>query len=303
MSAGPAARSQTVAFVSLVVAFVFFAGNYVVADAIPGVDPVSLVILRWAIAFFPLLGIAVILERPRFREVLRHWPWLIALSMLGLLGYNLLLYYSLQYVDALNASLINAFNPALISLAAVFVLREKLTVIGGLGILIALMGGLIVLSGGDPAVLLNTGFGPGDLLMIGAIGAWTAYTIVLRKAPPIPPITSTAIQAAVTVLVLIPFVAIGGLDLPDGGAEWGAVLFIGLLPSVLSYLLWNRALVVIPAARAGVFMNLITVFTALYTVIAGHPYSIAQLTGGAIIIAGVVLANARAFRSQARIPG
>jgi drug/metabolite transporter (DMT)-like permease len=65
---------------------------------------------------------------------------------------------------------------------------------------------------------------------------------------------------------------------------------------VLSYLLWNRALTVIPAGSAGVFLNLITVFTAAITILAGHPYTAAQVIGGLIVIAGVILTNAPSLR-------
>jgi drug/metabolite transporter (DMT)-like permease len=69
---------------------------------------------------------------------------------------------------------------------------------------------------------------------------------------------------------------------------------------VLSYLLWNRALTVIPAGNAGVFLNLITVFTALFTILSGHPYTFAQIAGGVIVIAGILLTSARGRRGRAR---
>jgi drug/metabolite transporter (DMT)-like permease len=98
--------------------------------------------------------------------VLAAWPWLIALSVSGLLGYNLLLYTALKHTDAFNAALINAFNPALITLAAAAFLRERLTRRAVGGVLIALVGVLVVLSNGDVGKLLHAGFGTGELFMI-----------------------------------------------------------------------------------------------------------------------------------------
>jgi len=65
---------------------------------------------------------------------------------------------------------------------------------------------------------------------------------------------------------------------------------------VLAYLLWNRALTVIPPGRAGVFLNMLTVFTAVLTVLLGQPVSAAQVLGGIVILAGIAITNARAFR-------
>ncbi|MGB4778152.1 DMT family transporter [Microbacterium sp.] len=307
-------RAVIVAVVSLLGATLFWAGNYIIgASAVEEIDPISLVLLRWVIALVPLLVIAQVVERPAWRQVLRAWPWLVALSGLGLLGYNLLLYAALQFTDAFNASLINAFNPALITLAAAVFLRERLTPLAVVGILTALVGVLVVLSGGDLAALFGAGggfgagfgagFGVGEALMIGAICAWTAYTIIGRRAPKLPPITATAVQAAVVIVVLTPVsLATGGPTLPGTPQALWALVFIGIFPSVLSYLLWNRALTVLPASGAGVFLNLITVFTAAFTILAGHPYTPAQLIGGVIVIGGVVLTNARTLLPRRATP-
>lgn len=291
-------RPLIIAIVSLLGATLFWASNYIIGEAVlKTMDPLSLVLLRWMLAALPLIAIAQIVERPRWREVLRAWPWLLALSSTGLVGYTLMFYSALQHSDAFSASLINAFNPALIAVAAAVFLGQKLTPTGIVGVVIALIGVVVVLSGGDPAALATTGFGAGQLLMLGAVSIWTAYTIIGRRAPRLPPITSTAIQAVFTVLIVAPVsLATGGPQLPVSGEAVSSLILIAVFPSVLSYLLWNRALTVIPAARAGVFLNLITVFTVAFTIIAGHPFAVGQLVGGVIVIVGVVVANATAFR-------
>jgi drug/metabolite transporter (DMT)-like permease len=295
-------RTLIVAITSLLGATLFWAGNYIVgAGAVESIDPLSLVLLRWSLAVVPLLAIAQIAERPQWRQVLAAWPWLIVLSVFGLLGYNLLLYTALEHTDAFSASLINAFNPALITLAAAAFLRERLTRRAVGGVLIALAGVLLVLSNGDLGKLLQAGFGTGELFMIGAIAAWSAYTITGRLAPPLPPITATAIQAAITIVVLTPFsLAAGGPALPSTQRAIASLAFIALFPSVLSYLLWNRALAVIPAGKAGVFLNLITVFTALFTILAGHPYTLAQIAGGVIVVAGILLTSTGRLRGRSK---
>nr|WP_217509357.1 DMT family transporter [Pseudarthrobacter sp. C4D7] len=281
-------------------ATLFWAGNYVVgAAAVHSIDPLSLVFLRWAIALVPLLLIAQLVERPSWRAVLAAWPWLLALSVFGLLGYNLLLYFALEHTDAFNASLINAFNPALITLAAAVFLRERLTPLAVAGVVMALAGVLIVISGGDLGRLAAAGFGTGEILMVGAVVVWTAYTVIGRLAPRIPPITATAVQAALAVALLAPVhLASGGLAVPTAGSALASLLFIAIFPSVLSYVLWNRALTVLPAGGAGVFLNLITVFTAVLTMLAGQLHTAAQFVGGAIVVGGVMVANASAFRRR-----
>ncbi|RRR96980.1 DMT family transporter [Glycomyces terrestris] len=297
-TARPSRRAVWTAVAALVGATLFWAGNYLVGQrAVETIDPVSLTLLRWALALVPLAVAAQLLERPDWRAVARAWPWLLALSAFGILGYNLFLYGALEYTDAFSASLVNAFNPALITLAAAVFLRERLTALSVGGVVVALAGVLVVLGDGDPAALLEGGFGTGELLMVGAIAAWTAYTVAGRRGPRLPPVAATAAQAGAAVAVLAPVsLASGGPALPGSGAALGSLLFIAVFPSVLSYLLWNHALTAVPPGRAGVFLNLITVFTAVFTILAGQPWTWAQVAGGAIVVGGVVLANAGALR-------
>jgi drug/metabolite transporter (DMT)-like permease len=289
-------RSMLVAALSLVAATLFWAGNYVVGKiAVAELSPLSLVYLRWLLALVPLFLVAQFVERPSWRQVLRAWPWLLALSFFGLAGYNFLLYAALQFTDAFNASLINAFNPALIVLAAVLFLRERLSVAAVVGLLLALLGVLVILSKGSLPTLLDARHNFGDLLMLAAIVSWTAYTIIGRQAPRLPPITSTALQALIVVLALTPVAAVHGIDLPQSAGTAWSLAYIAVFPSLLSYLLWNRALQTIQPAKAGVFLNLITVFAAILTLLMGQALTLAQVLGGTIVIAGVVLANKEAF--------
>lgn len=276
---------------ALVGATLFWAGNYVIGEAtVREVSPLSLVALRWLIAALPLLLIAQAVEKPDWRAALRAWPWILILSLTGLIGFNLFLYAALQHTTAVNAALVTAFNPALISLAAALLLRDRLGAVGAVGVAVAFAGVLLVLSGGDIAALFASGFGTGELLVMGAILAWTAYTILGRKAPRMPPITSTALQSVVgAVIASSAAFASGGITLPPPGAPSWALLYIALFPSVLSYLLWNGALRVIPPSRAGVFLNLITVFTVIIALFIGVPVSLAELLGGAVILCGIAL--------------
>ncbi|MFK0005402.1 DMT family transporter [Paenarthrobacter sp. NPDC090522] len=281
------------AYASLAAAALFWAGNYVIgARAVAALDPMSLAFLRWLLAVGPLFLIARFMERPRWREVFAAWPWLVAMGILGMLGHALLLYTALQYTDAFTASVVNAFNPALITVAASILLRQRLSLVTFGGVLLALAGVLIALTDGDISHVATAGLGLGEWLMIGAIVVWTGYTIVGRRAPFVPPITGTAIQAAVSVLVLgLVTVLLGGPELPGGPGEFFSLGYIAVFPSVFSYVLWNRALMVIPPSNAGIFLNLTTVFTAAISAVMGFVLTPVQILGSSIVILGVVLVN------------
>jgi len=285
------------AIVFLVLATLFWAGNFVFgAAALETVDPLSLTWIRWALALIPLIVVAQLVERPNWRAALRHLPLLALLGVLGITGFSLMLYYALEFTSPLNASLINAVNPALIViLAAVLpgVLqgghREGISWRSGLGILIGLIGVVIVITDGDVLAIVRNGLNPGDLLMLGAILAWAIYTLVGRRIHDVPPITATAIQATAAVVLLTPFALVNGITWPSDPAGWGAVGYIVVFPSIGAYLLWNAATRRVPAATASIYINLMVVFTALIGLPFGFGISLVQVLGGLLVIGAVVL--------------
>ena len=112
----------------LVLATLFWSGNFVVGQAaVASMTPLELTFWRWALAAVPLLAAGPLRGTPDWRAVLRRWPVLLLLSVLGMSGYTLLLYSALGHTSALNASLITAANPALIVVMAIFLLGERTT--------------------------------------------------------------------------------------------------------------------------------------------------------------------------------
>lgn len=291
--AGGRSKARAVAF--LVGATLFWAGNYVVgAAAVRSISPLSLTYFRWVIAVGPLFLIAHLVERPAWGEVWRRWRLLLVLGVLGLAAYPLLVYQALRHTSALNAALINSFNPAVIVVVAAVVLRERVGWRGVLGVGVGAVGVMMVLTGGRLLDVMRMQYNTGDLLMLGAIGCWTAYTVLGRGMRGVPPIASTAVQALIVVLVMTPAAVTGGVGIPGSVEGRASLLFIGLFPSVVAYLMWNSALVTIEAGRAGVFLNLITVFTAIASVAQGRALTGPQVVGGGLVLAGVVVASGRA---------
>jgi drug/metabolite transporter (DMT)-like permease len=284
--------SKGVAVLCLVGATAFWAGNYIVGEtAVRSIDPLSLTFLRWTLAAVPLLALAQLIERPDWRAVLRRWPLMLLLSLLGMAGFALALYEALRHTSAVNASLISAVNPAMITLVAVVVLRESLGWRGWSGIVLSLLGVLLVILAGSGSALSTFEVNFGDVVMIFAIAAWTAYTILGRRLHGVPPITATAVQSALTALVLLPVVAFTGVTLPtDPPAIW-SVAFIVVFPSIGSYLLWNLALRTVPASSAGVYLNLMTVFTVAAGLLVGTRIGAMEVLGGLLVLGGVILTS------------
>lgn len=283
-----AARRPVLASLLMSGAALFWALNYQVASAVLAeMTPVSLTFWRWLIACGPLFVLAWVLERPDWRIVVRRLPRLVLLAALGLLGYNLLLYWALHFTTPIGAVVINAANPALIVLLAVVLTGQTVSRRGVLGIVVSLAGVLLVLSQGSPAALVQEGVNTGQLFMLGAILVWSLYTI-WGRVEGVGPITSTAVQSLIAVIALSPWAVSGHAPLPGSGAGVLGLLLIAALPSVGSYVLWNTATGMVSSAAAAVHLNLITVFVVIIGLFRGQALTLADLVGGSLIVVGVV---------------
>lgn len=290
------------ATIALVIATLLWACNYIVGGiAVQTLTPVELTWLRWLLACVPLLILAQVVERPNWASVLHYWPRLLLLAALGVGGYNLLLYTALQFTTPQSASLINAANPAVMVVLAAVLLRERIGWRGIVGLALGLVGVLLIITDGALASVLTRTPNAGDVLMVGAIVVWSLYTIVGRGLP-VPPITATAVQGTFVAVLLAPVALAGGVRWPADSAIGWAVIFIAIFPSIGSYVLWNTALKSIPPGRAGLFLNLITVFTVVIAVVLGAQLTTPQLIGGVIVFAGVALSTLRPARALAPQP-
>lgn len=276
-------------YLFLALANLFWAGNYVFGEMVTReISPISLTFFRWAFAVLPLIALAWLVERPDWRAAWREWKLHLLQSVLGLTGYTLLLYAALGLTGAVNASVISAINPATIALGAAIFLHERLNRVQSLGIAVAFVGVSVVLTGGDLGQLIEHGFGVGDLLVIGSVIAWTVYSLISRRLET-PPITATSVQAVFAVVTMLPLIAFTGVSLPSttGGAL--GLAYIVVFPSMAGYALWNIGASRVGPARAGIFLNLLPVFTVLIALAFGATLEVPALVGGAVVIVGVWL--------------
>lgn len=275
----------------LILANLFWAGNYIFGKfVVTELSPTWITFLRWALALLLLLPLSYWLEKPDYRSILKTSTVpLIGLGLLGVIGYNLFLYAALIYTSPVNASVVNTLNPAVILLFSSILLKERMNIIQISGFIVSLFGVLFILTNGHLAYVFDIQYNQGDLYMLGAILVWTFYSI-LGKRIPVPPITATAISVLFSVLILLPFVIMQPVNLLElSPRAISGIVYMWLFPSVCSFIFWNAAVRNLGANQSAIYLNLLTVFTAMLSVLLGNPLTFSQLFGGALVIVGVIL--------------
>lgn len=281
------ANSKNILF--LVLANLFWAGNFIFGHMVVAeISPLQLTWARWLIALVALIPLALIVDKGAWKSALKEWPLHLLLALLGVIGFNLLSYVALQHTTAVDVALVGAINPASIAIVAAIIMRERLRGMSILGFIVSLGGVALVLTNGRLGEIFTMDYNVGQLFMLGAVAAWTLFSVLGRKLTS-PPVTSTMIQAIMAVVLLTPFVLATDTDFTMSGGAWTGLLYIAFFPSVLSFMFWNIAVRRIGAARSGIFLNLLPVFTVLLSLALGGPLSIIQLIGGAVVIAGVTI--------------
>lgn len=279
----------------LILANLCWAGNYIFGKyVVQEMTPVQMTFFRWLIAISFLFPLAHLMEKPDWKSILSHWKILLLSSLSGIIAYNFFLYEALRYTTSLNASLINAMNPILIAICATWFLNEKMTYKRMIGFIISFCGVLFILTKGNLSIILNQHFNLGDVMMLGAISVWTLYSIIGKKIKTIPPISATAISALFGVICLFPFVLLSKSPFTITSLSSHAligIIYIGIFPSVVAFICWNKGIRELDVGQSGIYMSLITLFTAFISLALGNPINLYQIIGGILIFTGILITS------------
>ena len=295
-------KSRVSPYVLLSLTALFWSGNWVIGRAFVSdgqIPPVALAWWRWAIALATMLPFAL-------PQILRHrvalWQQRKIILALGLIGtgfHNLLSYVGLQYTTATNAVMLNSAIPILIILLGVLFFRQSVSSKQLLGVAVSLAGVLTILTKGHPEALATLQFNRGDLIVLGSMLLWALYTLLLKWRPDgVPGLVLLAVCASVGLIGMTP---VYGWEIASGKSiHWSfgvvaALVYLGLFPSFVGYIFWNRGVEEVGANVAGLFVHLMPVFGPLLAwLFLGERMFWFHVFGIALIFAGIYLTTRRA---------
>ena len=258
-------------YLLLTLAKLFWAGNWVISRAFRGeLPPVALSFWRWVVALLCLLTISLPHVRRDWPQLRAAWPWLLFFGALGTGGYNVLVYGGLQYTTAINGTLLNSFIPIMIVLMSWLLAGKRLHGREASGIVVSFIGVLGIVAHGDWQRLRELTLNVGDLWILASVLAWSAYTLLLSRRPAVNPLSFLTAINVTGLVFLVPFylweMAQGRHVIATPGSI-AAIVYTGVGPAFLGYILWNRGVAEVGAARAGLFMHLVPAFGIVLSMI------------------------------------
>ena len=289
---------NTKAYIMLVCATLFWAGNFIVGKFafLANIPPMSLVFYRWSLVWIILLPFTY-KEVIRSREIiLKNLPLLIFLALTSVGLFNSFTYLSLVYTQVINASLFNTAIPAIIILLCFLFKIENTNKYQILGLIISILGILSIITKLNLEIIYSLNFNKGDLIMIGGVITWGLYSSFLKKKTFILPLlTLVHVLCSFGLIFIFPqfvYEFSQGQKIDFNIDLIYILIFLALFPSIGSYYCWAGAVSIIGANRAGIFLSLIPLFSTIMAIyFYNEQFQFFHLIGAILIIIGLFLSN------------
>jgi len=204
--------------------------------------------------------------------------------------------YGIQYVTSTTAAVIISTIPLFTPLASVFILKEKLGFYNWLGIILSVLGIVMVMMENG----LHFSASPlGVVLMFLAVFAAVGYSVCIKKVTgKCSSIMVVALQNTFGIIYFLPLFLIMELkhvaSLNFSIEMFLPLLYLSFFASSLAFVLYIRAIDRIGAIRSNVLVNLIPVFTAIFSFfLLGEKLGLIRLLGVGVVILGVFIAQVK----------
>ena len=291
-------EKTTKAYLMLVLATLFWAGNFVVGKIafIENVPPFSLTFFRWLLVWVILIPFTYKEFFKLRRVILDNFLLLLLLGLTSVGLFNSFIYNALNFTQVINASLFNAVIPVAIILFGLLFKLEKTNKYQILGLIVSILGILSIITKLDLGILLTLSFNKGDILMIGAVITWGIYSAFLKKRKfEVSLLTLVHILCTFGLVTLIPqflFEFSQGKTIIINDHLIYSLIYLAIFPSIGSYYCWAGAVSIIGANRAGIFLSLIPLFsTILAMIFFDEKFLFFHFIGSVLIILGLLLSN------------
>ena len=257
-----------------------------------GLTPQEIFFLRFLIAY---VGIWFISPRTLLCRTWRDEGWMLLAGVMGGSLYFLTENTALEVTLTTNVAFIVCSTPLLtLLLARLFYRSERATWRLASGSLLALLGVGLVIFNGNFVLKLSP---LGDILSLTAALCWAFYSLIMRRmADCYSAIFMTRKVFLYGLLTILPAFVMRPWQFPPEAfarpAVWMNLLFLGVLASLVCFVVWNFILKRLGAVRASNYIYLNPLFTSIGALLfLDEPLTPVALLGAACVLCGVYLAG------------
>jgi len=285
------------AYVILIFATALWGGNVVAAKIASNItlEPIKLSFFRNLVVIFLLLPFVYQKISIIYYIFKKNWKIIIFFSILSVSIFNTSMNIALTTSSVISTSLMPAFAPSMIIVLSFFIFNSKISSLQFIGVIISFIGFANIIIRGNILNLSSLNFVVGDIWMLGCVSCWALYTSLIRKIPKeIDNISFLFLIFFIGNIFVIPFYffesSINQSFTINEQYGWFLVLYCGIGPALISYLLWIKAIKIIGANNSGLFLNLIPIFSSLIAIIfLKEILELFHIVGAILIFTGIYL--------------
>jgi len=257
----------------------------------PEFGAVALAAMRVGLA--SALLIPLLAARGQLAELRRHWKGLLLVGALNSAIPFVLFTFAALSITAGLSSIVNATTPLWTAVVAFVWLRQGLTRLRVLGLVIGFAG--VAFLAWDKASFKPGADHSGFWAVLACLGATLCYGLAanatkrfLSGAAPL--VVATGSQFAAALMLALPAAWLWPA-VPPGAVAWGALLALAALCTALAYILYFRLMSRVGPTNAVSVTFLIPLFAILWgALFLGEAVTAQMVAGGAIVLVGIALA-------------
>ena len=178
---------------------------------------------------------------------------------------------------------------------SLILLGVRLTPMQAGGVVLSLAGVLVILLHGDLTALASIAFNKGDVIFTVALVIFSLYSVLSLKRPRIHGLSFVAFTFGCGAACLVPLLIWELLARPVMQVDTNNLLtlfYVGVFPSALAYLCFNRGVQLIGANRAAPFFHVVPAFgSAMAIIFLGERPQPFHVIGFALVLSGVFVAS------------
>jgi drug/metabolite transporter (DMT)-like permease len=255
-------------------------------------DPLTLNILRFALAFVLLLALALALRVRWPRRA--DWAGVFVLGLLAFVVFTLLFSWAMQFTTAARAGLAFSTMPVQTMLIAAILGIERLSLRKSFGVAVAMAGVATALASGLGSA--PEGAWRGDLIMVAAVFSMSIYIVSARpliaRSDPLAFTTAGMGVGFFTLLLLGTFMADYASLTHFGPLQWGSLVFLGTGGGVVMFALWVFALSRTAPSAAAISVTANPVTASISgALLLSEPIGANLLIGLAAVLLGIWIAT------------
>ena len=259
------------------------------------IHPFALNFVRVAVTL-TLFWILFILKPGKVKLERKDLPRFAVCALTGIVINQLFFIKGVSLTTVIHSSLLSLGSPIFITIIAAFLLKEKFTLLKGLGLACGIGGATVLVLMKDSSGVVASNMVLGDILVLINAISYAFYLVLVRPL--------MAKYSGIQVLRWIFTIGAFGI-LPIGFpymleaswssfelSHWLVLAYVAVFATFVAYLLTVKSIALIGSSATGAFIYTQPVFAAVFAMIfAGEYFTIYKLVAAVLIFTGVYLVN------------